>query len=111
VQLYNFAEVTLVPGREYFVLIGAVHSQKCKGANIRALAHVATLLARFLGEHDPHPELYDHIIEMLEGGEHEDLETALSIKTLAALGYIPNEPENLREAGILIDQAMRESHL
>lgn len=111
VQLYNFAEVTLVPGKEYYVLIGAVHSQRCKGANIRSLAHVSTLLSRFLGEYDPHPELYDGIMALLEGGEHRELDTALSLRTLELLGYIAREPEDLREAGLLIDQAIRESHL
>lgn len=113
VQLYSFVEVTLVQGHEHWVLIGAVSIERLSGRpnSERARAHVATLLVRFLGEADPHTELYDNLLHIIHDGDGEGVETRLSLATFERLGYLGRAQKSEHDALFLIEQAVRESHL
>jgi recombinational DNA repair protein (RecF pathway) len=103
-QLYSLAIFTLVPGREYWRLVGAVASER-EVRSMSTLARVAGLVKRFLGQGEPHPELFDSIVF----GHHED--PYLSLGFMDMLGYVGREPSSREEAARLLDEAVRASHL
>lgn len=128
VQDYAFARVTLTAGHEYWVLIGAVPISyptpnpslmimEGQGRDTRKnLARAGVLLTRFLGEQDPHPEMFDDLVRLTNqddqnGEEQSDVDILLELAILDRLGYVSHSPATREEARFLIDRAMRESHL
>jgi len=97
-SLHNFSRITLVPGREYWKVIGAEESRGGPPAS------VCVLLTRFLGAHEPHLELFD---ELLAGGEEQEL----TLTILDRLGYVGRKAESPGDREKLIDRALYASHL
>jgi len=115
VQDYAFAQVTLVPGVEYWRLIGAVPIEYKRRAfeerkpafreSLPFVAQAALLINRFMGLHQAHPEVFD-LLESCEGDSQ-----LFSLRLLDALGYVGVEAISPTHATALIERAYRESHL
>lgn len=103
-QLYSLSLFSLIQGKEHWRLVGAVASERSV-APITTLAKVATLVRRFLGPGEVHPELFDSVL----GWEHE--EPYLSLGLMDMLGYVGVTPGSREEAERLLDQAVRASQL
>lgn len=97
-SLHSLTRVSLVPGREYWKLVGT------ESSGLSVTPRMCALINRFVGTHDPHPELFDDI---RQGGD----ELALTWQTLDRLGYIGRKPGSVREVESLIAQAIYSSHL
>ena len=105
VQDYSFANVTLVPGVEYWRLIGAIPSSIGVNQATTYLAQASGLINRFMGLHQAHPEIFD----LLDGCEGDSQRFSLGM--LDHLGYVGVEAGSPVHATALIERAYRESHL
>lgn len=103
-SLYAQTLVTLVPGREYWKLIGAEDSRV--GTN----ASLARFLCRFMPELEDNAEIFDSVSAH---GLSSDTaaERRLMLATLDKLGYVGREAENPREVEALLERAVYSSHL
>ncbi|HEY9582996.1 MAG TPA: recombination protein O N-terminal domain-containing protein [Candidatus Paceibacterota bacterium] len=98
-SLYSRSRVSLVQGREYWIITGAEESSGDISPTM------ATLLLRFLGAHEPQVEIFDEIVS----GRRPERE--LTLKILDILGYVGREPSSERETEEFIERAVYASHL
>jgi len=105
VQDYAFARVTLVPGVEYWRLIGAIPSEAGTRVATAYLAQAAGLINRFMGLHQVHADIFDLLSEC--DGDSQ----SFSLRMLDSLGYVGVEASSPAHATVLIERAYRESHL
>ncbi|MEK7535643.1 MAG: recombination protein O N-terminal domain-containing protein [Patescibacteria group bacterium] len=98
-SIYSRTLVSLVPGREYWRLVGAQDAE-----NSSIAPRVCEFVCRFMGEHIPHGELFNYI---KLGGEERELILAV----LDHLGYVGVQAETYIEREKLIDRAVYASHL
>ncbi|HEY4493311.1 MAG TPA: recombination protein O N-terminal domain-containing protein [Candidatus Paceibacterota bacterium] len=101
--LYSHTLVSLVPGREYWRLVGAENSERGISAEL------CRFICRFMGEHEPHVDIFDMLTVGVTGQDGNERELKLNI--LDKLGYVGVRAESDKHREQLIEQGIYASHL